>query len=105
MLNNNHDQVLFLVVVTDRKQKDDILTMLLDEGIHLINTVYGRGTVCEHFFMDAFGLNPERNKAVITCVSTYVKTEAALGALKTKFGFDRPNTGIAFTMPVDKVSF
>ena len=106
----NHDahkteKISFLVVVAERKQKDALLTALLDEGIRLINTVYGKGTVNENYFLTTFGLVPERNKAVILCVSTRVKAQAALDMLTEKFDFEKPNTGIAFTMPVDKVCF
>jgi len=105
MMNENMEKVVFLTLVVERKQKDAILTALLDAGIHLINIIYGKGTVNENYFMNTFGLVPERNKAVITCVSTYAKANAVLEVMIKKFHFDKPNTGIAFIMPVDRVSF
>ena len=105
MENNKAEKIVFMVVIIGRKQKDALLTALLDSGIRLINTTYGRGSVNAGYFMTAFGLCPEKNKAVITCISTCVKTDAAFKMLNEKFNFDKPNTGIAFTVPVDGLSF
>ena len=105
MHDGHTDNVMFLVLIVERKKKDAILTAMHDAGIHLIDTVYGKGTVNENYFLNTFGLVPERNKAVITCVSTYAKTEIVLDALVKKFNFNNTNAGIAFTIPVDKVVF
>jgi len=104
-MNVNTEQNVFLIIVTERKKKDAMLVALLDAGIHLINTLYGKGTVNESYFLNTFGLIPERNKAVITCVATHVKADGVLDMLNTKHEFDKPNAGIAFTIPVDRVVF
>jgi len=104
-MNVNAEQNVFLIVVTERKKKDAMLVALLESGIHLINTLYGKGTVNERYFLNTFGLIPEKNKAVITCVATRAKADNVMDKLNTKHEFEKPNAGIAFTIPVDKVVF
>ena len=105
----NHYQpagdAVFMVLIAGRKQKDALLTALLETGAHLINTTYARGTVKASFLKSAFGLVPEEHKVVVTCVLTQAKACAALRMLSTRFHFDQPNTGVAFTIPVDRLSF
>jgi hypothetical protein len=99
------DKIVFLTVIVDRKHKDMILTELVDMGVFLLNTIYGQGTVNASYLTNMLGLVPEKKKAVITCVSKGRKAEAFLQMLADKFDFDKPGAGIAFTIPVDKVSF
>ncbi|MDR2018683.1 MAG: hypothetical protein LBQ00_07425 [Syntrophobacterales bacterium] len=105
MINETDNKISFLTIITGRNKKDALLTALLDSDIHLINTIYGKGTVKANFLRNALGLVPEENKVVITCISTCVKNEIVLRMLEEKFGFNKPNTGIAFTAPIDKVSY
>lgn len=99
------DNVVFMTLIAGRKQKDKLLTALLDTGAHLINTTYARGSVRAGFLQSTFGLMPEEHKVVITCVLAREKSNAVMDMLAEKFHFDRPNTGIAFTMPVGSLSF
>lgn len=94
----------FLTVIAGRKQKDALIQAMLDIGIHLINTTYAKGSVNAHFLMKSFGLVAEKNKVMITCVSTDAKINAFLKELDEDFGFRKPNTGIAFTIPIESVS-
>ena len=101
----NNDRIIFLVIITGRKQKNLILNDILENGVRLVNTSYGKGTVCANYLLNTFGLVPEKNKSIISCVSTYSKINAVMNMLNEKYNFDKPNTGIAFTVPVEKVSF
>ena len=105
MKNDENKKIVFMTLIAGRKQKDAILSALSNSGIHLINTIYGKGTVNASYLKNILGLVSEENKVVITCVSTYTKVEAVLNLLVEKFDFDKPNTGIAFTVPIDKVLY
>lgn len=100
-----NEKIVLMILIIGRNKKDAILTALLDANIHLINTAYGRGTVSAGYLTTVLGLVPEKNKAVITCVSTCVKIDSVLKMLNERFHFDKPNTGIAFTIPIDGLSF
>jgi nitrogen regulatory protein PII len=100
-----HDNLVFLTVIAARKQKDAILEAMLEAGIRLINTSYAKGTVDARKLMKSFGLVPEINKVMITCVSTSHRVDGFLGELHTRFDFGKPNTGIAYTIPVERLCF
>lgn len=94
----------FLTIIADRKYKDEILTLLLESKCHLIHVVYAKGSVQNGFFEDMLGLVPEEKKVMITCIVTSDLSGKLLDQLVLKFNFDKPNTGIAFIVPVDKLS-
>ncbi len=94
----------YLTLITGRQNKEEILKLLLGSGCHLIDVIYAKGTVKSEFIRDMMGLVPEEKKVMITCLIAGNLTGQLLDQLVTKFHFDKPNTGIAFTVPVDKLS-
>ena len=78
---------------------------LTETGGRMTNVMYGKGSVKASYVMDAFGFVPEENKVVITCLIPEKKTDCIIEMLDERFDFDKPNTGIAFTIPVDRLSF
>ena len=105
MKNEEKQKIIFLILIVGRKDKDDILSALTEHGVRLINVLYGKGTVQAGYLQNILGLVPEKNKALITCVMTSERSNSVLEMLVERFDFDSPNTGVAFTMPIDKVSF
>jgi hypothetical protein len=105
MIQDNQERIVFLTVIASRNLKNALVKSMLDGGIRMVNTSYGRGTVDAPLFMKALGFAPEKNKEVLTCISTSSKIDAFLKVLIEKFEFGKPNTGIAFTIPVNMVSF
>ncbi|MCL2665791.1 MAG: hypothetical protein FWE82_09265 [Defluviitaleaceae bacterium] len=55
--------------------------------------------------MNTLGLVPERHKVVITGLAFEQKANGVLKTMLEKYRFDNPNAGIAFTVPVDRVSY
>lgn len=94
----------YLTLIVGRKYKDEILRFLLEAGCHLIDVVYAKGSVQSGYFRDMLGLVPEEKKVMITCIIAGDLSGQLLEQLVTKYNFDKPNTGIAFTVPVDKLS-
>ena len=94
----------FLTLVADRKNKEKILKLLLDSRCHLIDVVYAKGSVQSGYFKDMLGLVPEEKKVIITCLIASDLSSKLLEQLVLKFNFDKPNTGIAFVVPVEKLS-
>lgn len=99
------DSIVFLTVIAGRKQEEALLTALLEAGMRLVSAVYGRGTVTANYLLNTFGLIAEEKKVIITCASTQSKVDAVLALLVNRFHFDQPNTGIAYTSHIDKVSY
>lgn len=105
MKNEESSKIAFWVLIAGRKQKDALLSALLEKGAHLTNTVYGRGTVEASYLQNVLGLIPEEHKVTIMFVLPESKSTAVMEMLINKFNFDQPNTGIAFTVPIDHLSF
>jgi len=98
-------QVVMLVVIAGRKLKPELMDALADAGGRLATIIYAKGSVrAGGRLMEAFGFVPEENKVFIQCLMTAEHATAALEMLTHKFHFDRPNTGIAFTIPVEGLS-
>ena len=94
----------FLTIIAARKYEDEILKMLVEEKGHLINVVYAKGSVPSGYFRDMLGLVQEEKKVMITCLVTSDVSAQVFEQLLTKFEFAKPNTGIAFAVPVDMLS-
>ncbi|SHO45038.1 hypothetical protein [Anaerocolumna xylanovorans] len=104
---NNHliDNVEYLILIAGRKQKDALLSKICDIDCRIVNTIYGKGTVKCSYLMDMLGFVPEENKVIITCILPKDKTDAIFKILLNEFDFGRPNTGIAFTLPILGMAF
>ena len=98
-------EIVLLTVVIDRAQRDSVITMLSEAGGQLINTLYGKGLVNVGLFMEAFGLVPEKNRVIITCLLPSEESEPMIKTLVEEFGLGTLNAGTAFTVPVEKLSF
>jgi hypothetical protein len=98
--------ISFLVLISGRKYKDALIAQLSDHGAHVVNTLYGKGTagMCG-YAMNLFGFVTDDVKVVITCLIADKRLQDVLEMLTDKFRFKDPNTGIAFTVPVDKLSY
>ncbi len=96
--------VEFFTLIAGRKHKDEFIKLLLDSGCHLIDVIYAKGSVQSGYFKDMLGLVPEEKKVMITCLIASNLSDALLEQLNVQFHFDKPNTGIAYVIPVDKLS-
>ncbi len=103
-MDNCLNGLFYLTLIAGRKQKDALLDALTQTGGRLVKVVYGRGSVNASYLECMFGIVPEEDKVLITCLLPGEKADAVFEMLIQKFHFDKPNTGIAFTIPVEKIS-
>jgi hypothetical protein len=101
----NEPEIEFLIVIAARGDKDGLINALADNGAKIINVVYGKGFVKSNELLKALGLVAEQNKVVLIGLLPAHKTDACFEILKTEFKFNMPNTGIAFTIPLNSLSF
>lgn len=94
----------YVTLVTGRRYKEEILKFLIASGCHLVEVIYAKGSVKSGYMKDMLGLIPEEKKVMITCFIASHMSSQLLEALNTKFDFEKQNTGIAFAIPVDKLS-
>jgi len=105
MDNKMSGKILLLTVIAGRKQKDSLLTALLETGVQSTNILYEKGSISESTIKNIFGFIPEENKVIIICLVSDKKAESVLNLLIEKFHFNLPNTGIGFTIPIEKILF
>ena len=98
-------KLMYMVIIAERNLKDQLLSAMSEKGCHVINVVYGKGVVKAGYLADALGLVPEEQKILITCLILNTKAEDVFEMLAADFNFNDPNTGIAFTIPVENLLY
>ena len=105
MTNNNASDIMYMVLIAGRRQEDELLDALSTKACHIITIVHATGSVQASVLLEVFGLVPEENKTLITCLASKEESDQIMDMLVADFGFDKPNTGIAYTIPVESMSY
>ncbi len=95
----------YLVLIAEQKKKNFFLSLLGENGAHGIEIVYGHGSLNPNALFAAFGFEAEQGKAMITCLMKRADAQRLISLLRSEYKFDKPNTGIAFTVPVEGLAF
>ncbi len=95
----------YLVLIAEQKKKNFFLSLLGENGAHGIEIVYGHGSMSPNALFAAFGFEADEGKAMITCLIKRADAERLIATLRKEHMFDKPNTGIAFTVPVEGLAF
>ncbi len=103
MMAGNKD-IVYMMIVVGRKHAPHLLEAITEYGGRGIHTIYGKGSVKASYLQYALGMVPEENKMVITCMLKKEKSDDMLNMLINKYHFNKPNTGIAFTIPIEVLS-
>ncbi len=104
-MSNNENSLQFFNLIADKKKKDKFLTLLSDYGAHSIEVVYAHGSVGNSAFAQAFGFEVSQHKVLITCLMRKDRANELLKVLYNEYDFKKPNTGIAFGIPVEGLAF
>jgi hypothetical protein len=95
----------FLNLIVDKKKKDKFLSLLSEYGAHSLEVVYAHGSVSKSALAQAFGFEVSEHKVLITCLMKNDKARELLNVLYHEYDFKKPNTGIAFGIPVEGLAF
>ena len=95
----------YLVIIAEQKKKNKFLELLTEHGAYGIESVYGHGSANPSAIAAAFGFEVEQNKVLITCLVKNTKAQELIGILYHDYNFKKPNTGIAFSIPVEGLTF
>jgi hypothetical protein len=101
----SNNKIVYLTVIAGRKTKQELVNSLAEFECTRINVVYGKGFVKSNDFLAAFGFVNEADKIIITSLTNSARVDTVFEMLNTKFNFDKPNTGIAFTVPVNNLVY
>ena len=98
--------IAYLMLISGRNQKEDLLKFLNEMSANVVNISYGEGSVKHNSpLIEIFGFVPEKHKVIITCLLSHDKANEVIKMLEKVFDFHKVNTGIAFTVGVDFLSF
>lgn len=95
----------YFVIICKQKKKDKFLKLLTEYDAHSIDTVYGKGSASCGALALALGLEGDCARAVISCLIPTPRAEELTAVLLSEYGFEKPNTGIAFSVPVEGLAF
>lgn len=95
----------YFVIIAEQKKKNKFLSLLNDHGARGIRTVYGYGSMSPSAISAAFGFEAEQGKVLITCLIKSENAKALIDILYNDYHFNKPNTGIAFGIPVEGLAF
>lgn len=95
----------YLVIISPKKKKNIFLDLLNQHGVHTVNTVYGHGSMNPSVLVAAFGLEAEQGKVLLSCLLPTEKAKKVIEILYKDYHFDKPNTGIAFSVAVEGLAF
>ncbi len=99
-MDNRRKTLQYFVIICRQKHKNKFVKLLVEQGGHGINVIYGKGSAEAGFLAKAFGLETESPKAVISCLLPTERAQALIDDLCTEYDFEKANTGIAFSVPV-----
>ena len=95
----------YFVIIGKTKLREKFTAMLIENGAHSIDTIYGRGSVGKSILAQAFGLDGENKKVIISCLLPTENAQRVIDVLYNEFHFNKANTGIAFSVPIQKLLF
>ena len=95
----------YFVIIAEQKKKNKFLTLLNDHGARGIEIIYGHGSMSPSAIAAAFGFEAEQGKVLIPCLIKSADARKLIDILYNDYNFKKPNTGIAFGITVQGLSF
>jgi hypothetical protein len=95
----------YFVVITKKRLKEKLLSLLIENEAHMVETMYVKGSISHNLIIEAFGLEEVDDKIMISCLLKYENAKEIMELLCYKFKFNKSNTGIAFTVNVEGLLF
>ena len=90
-----------LIVIAPWEIKIKLLEALSEQGCKMLRLVHGKGTYRKtHSILDYLPKSsPEKMVVFSVCKTDFLP--GVYNRLNKKFGFDRPNTGVAFSLDIN----
>ena len=99
------NNVQYVMLIADQKKKKKFLSLLSDYDARGIEIVYGHGSMSPSALAAAFGFEAEQGKVLISCLMKADNARALMEVLYKDYNFDRANTGIAFSITVEGLTY
>ena len=95
----------YVVIIAEQKKKKKFLALLDEYDAHSIDIVYAHGSMSPSAVAAAFGFESEQRKVMISCLLKNEKARELIDVLYRDYKFNKPNTGIAFSVAVEGMAF
>ena len=95
----------YFVIIAEQNKKKKFLALLDEYDARGIETVYAHGSMSPSAVAAAFGFESEQKKVMLSCLLKDENAKKLLDVLYKDYKFDKPNTGIAFSIPVEGMAF
>lgn len=105
MSQNKMSNVQYFVIIAEKKKKNKFLTLLGKNDAHAIDVAYAHGSIKPNTIAAAFGFESRQAKVVISCLLKTEKAKELIGILEKDYKFNKPNTGIAFSVSVEGLAY
>ena len=103
----NNKEIGFLVVICDRKERNELLDALYKKNVAVLHRYYGKGFTDheENILSKSFGLVNEKKKVILIGLINNSVADEIISMLNEVYNFKESGTGIAFTIPVNRLAF
>ena len=105
MIDTKTNKLQYLIIIAEKNHKEKFLSLLSQHDAHSVEVMYGHGSMSPNAISEAFGFNAEQHKVLISCLIKNTAAQQLIDLLYNKHNFNKPNTGIAFTIPVEWLAF
>ncbi len=95
----------YFVIIAEQNKKKKFLVLLDEYDARGIEIVYAHGSMSPSAVAAAFGFETEQKKVMLSCLLRNEKAKQLLDVLYKDYKFNMPNTGIAFSTPVEGMAF
>lgn len=95
----------YFVIIVDKNKKKKFMGLLDEYDARAIETVYSHGSMSPSAVIAAFGFESVESKVMISCLLKTDNAKKLIDVLYNEYNFKMPNTGIAFSVPVEGMAF
>ena len=99
------NRLQYFVIIVEQKKKNKFLSLLGDYGASAIKIVYGHSSMSPSTIAATFGFEAEQSKVIIFSLLKFEKAKELIDVLFKEYKFNKPNTGIAFSVSVEGLAF
>ncbi len=97
--------IQYFVIIVNRNDKKKYCELAKEYHAFGIQVMYAKGSYEASILSKAFGLNVERKKVFITCLLHKNDAIRLIETLNNVYHFDKPNTGVAYSINIESVGY
>lgn len=95
------EQLKLLVIIVDRDKVDKVSESISSQGASFCHICYGKGTA-KNDLLNLLGLGETKKGIIFSSVTDHV-LKKIYTELKDKYDFEKPGSGISFSIPLTAV--